>query len=414
MDDHVICPYLWNHQNIDTEGKVAPCCNAYMYEEWTKLDFNDKIDTPLHKRTRQEMIQGNFPEVCSVCRVDENEGVQSARERAIEQFGLPIDLNKSKITFLDIAYSNTCNLACVMCKPSDSSIIEEAFRDKRGEDIPHYLHTLKANAPWMKWNDFARSQEKVVYTKQLIEEGLLLLKVTGGEPTACKYFLEVIDWSIENNYAKNLSLRFTTNATKFNKKLIEKMKKFKSITVNVSIDGTDNVYNYIRHHGNFDKVKENLYLIKNFKNEMKDDPKKVKITMATVLQFYNMFEMPALAKLATDIGASINIDVNLKPEDHEFDIKFAPIEFKEKLISDCEQILRYYNYHWSISKFQNVIKYAEKVKDYKVKESDWKKLFESTRALDKLNNKKVKDFLPTPISKYIIRRNDYNTYNYKF
>ena len=147
---------------------------------------------------------------------------------------------------------------------------------------------------------------------------------------------------------------------------------------------------------------------------MKDDPKKVKITMATVLQFYNMFEMPALAKLATDIGASINIDVNLKPEDHEFDIKFAPIEFKEKLISDCEQILRYYNYHWSISKFQNVIKYAEKVKDYKVKESDWKKLFESTRALDKLNNKKVEDFLPTPISNYIIRRNDYNTYNYKF
>ena len=68
MHSEVICPYLWNHQNIDTQGKVAPCCNAYEYKEWTMLDFNDKIDTPLHKRSRQEMIKGNFPEVCSVCR----------------------------------------------------------------------------------------------------------------------------------------------------------------------------------------------------------------------------------------------------------------------------------------------------------------------------------------------------------
>lgn len=399
MHSEVICPYLWMHQNIDTQGKVAPCCNSYQTEEWAMLNFNDKIDTFVHNKSRKQMIKGKFPKVCSVCQIDENEGVQSARERAIEQFGLPIDLNKSKITFLDIAYSNTCNLACVMCKPSDSSLVEEAFRNKRGKDVPHYLHTLQA-LHIRKWSDLARSQEKVAYTKQLIEEGLLLLKVTGGEPTACKYFLEVIDWSIENNYAKNLSLRFTTNATKFNKRLIEKMKKFKSVIVNVSIDGTGNVYNYIRHHGNFDKVKENLYLIKDFVNE--SDARG--FTMATVLQFYNMFEMPALGKLAIDMGASINIDVNLKPKDHEFDIKFAPTEFKEKLIADCEQVLRHYNYHWSLLKFKNVIKYAENYKDHKVKKSDWKKLSESTIALDKLNNKKVQDFLPTPISDYIIAR----------
>ena len=108
---------------------------------------------------------------------------------ALERFGFP----KTKgIKYLDIAFSNKCNLACRMCKPSDSSLLNDLYEGET--HLPEWVDT-----------DWPASQQKpdkkVIYVKKLITEGLELLKVTGGEPFACKYFMSVIEWAIKKDYA---------------------------------------------------------------------------------------------------------------------------------------------------------------------------------------------------------------------
>ena len=100
----------------------------------------------------------------------------------------------------------------------------------------------------------------------MVKNGLIYYKVTGGEPMACKYFMECIDWIIENDYAKNMVLFFTTNGIKFNKKLMNKFIKFKQINFTVSIDGTEKIYDYIRYHGSWDKIQKSMDLVQSYKD----------------------------------------------------------------------------------------------------------------------------------------------------
>ena len=44
--------------------------------------------------------------------------------------------------------------------------------------------------------------KKVAYVKKVIADGLQVLKVTGGELFACKYFMSIVDWAIENDPQK--------------------------------------------------------------------------------------------------------------------------------------------------------------------------------------------------------------------
>ena len=93
-----------------------------------------------------------------------------------------------------------------MCKPSDSSLLAELYEGET--HLPEWV-----DAEWPPASE-QQPDKKVTYVKKLITEGLELLKVTGGEPFACKYFMSVIEWAIEKDYAKNLEINLTTNGTK--------------------------------------------------------------------------------------------------------------------------------------------------------------------------------------------------------
>ena len=113
------------------------CCHVFDEPDpWPRLDFTKGIYTQAHKDVRRQLLSEVWPSVCSKCKIVEQNGGKSPRQMALERFGFP----KTKhLTYLDISFTNTCNLACRMCKPSDSSLLEELYKDK--EKLSHLIES---------------------------------------------------------------------------------------------------------------------------------------------------------------------------------------------------------------------------------------------------------------------------------
>jgi len=94
------------------------------------------------------------------------------------------------------------------------------------------------------------------------------VEFAGGEPLMDPYHYKILDKLAE--YGHQIELKYATNGTtlgiKGGRTIHDYWPKFKSIAVNVSIDGIHDVYEYIRGNGKFSEVEENVKVFKSFPN----------------------------------------------------------------------------------------------------------------------------------------------------
>ena len=93
------------------------------------------------------------------------------------------------------------------------------------------------------------------------------IEFAGGEPLMDPSHYKILD--ILKPYAHNISLKYATNGTVLGIKdrtIHDYWPKFKSIAVNVSIDGIHDVYDYIRSNSSFATVEANIKEIKTIPN----------------------------------------------------------------------------------------------------------------------------------------------------
>lgn len=322
------CPHPWMHQVVTTDDKTMPCCMAHFNHDrtWKNEDYKLGLYNPARIEMREQMRNGEWPDICKICKDAENNNLISYRKIQQRKFPLaePIDYSQEDnltLKYLDIKYTNKCNLACRMCKPTDSSLLAEEFLYSK--EWPKFMGIQSKSVEHYELIDWDKqARDKVEYTKQLVKNGLIYYKVTGGEPMACKYFMECIDWIIENDYAKNMVLFFTTNGIKFNKTLMNKLIKFKQVNFTVSIDATEKIYDYIRHHGSWDKIQRSMDLVQYYKE--KYPVRFGTITVSCILQFYNLFNIAELADWTSQYEVSFNVDSSIKPDDSELNVEFLP------------------------------------------------------------------------------------------
>jgi organic radical activating enzyme len=381
---------LWKSQCILPGGHVSPCCHASLKKEWKNVKYHDGIVTREHELARDLMRKDKWPDICSTCRENEKDNITSARQKALLFFGNQSE--KVELEYLDIKFSNLCNLACRMCNATSSSKIEDLYSNDDVNDIPDFLkYSVQSQAS----NIFEDEYAKAEYVKECISSGLKHLKVTGGEPFASKPFLEVINWCIDTGYSKDLGLSITTNGTKYNERLLSKLVEFKYVSTVVSVDGTHNIYNYIRQGSNWDKLQENL---DNFDSFFQDKKEKLRfnnnsIHIAIILQFYNVFDISNLIGWCIERNYRPKVDVNLKPNDSELSVKFLPWYIKKAVIHDLSHGLQsHQNSDWACSQIQNVIDYLESTKDLEDKNKN-EELKRTILKQDMKYHTKFEDFL---------------------
>ena len=260
------CPYAWTHLSAATDGNIRLCCNVTdddprirdqnnqtMHVSDIK-DIQDAFNVPMYNDIRKKMLSGEKVSLCQRCYDVEENGGSSIRNNAVKHFGIDEhvdntdietgEIKKVKIQSLDFSWSNYCNLKCKMCSP-----------DATNQLIEEYIHFGEnyREVDLDKW-----TFDALYDTLETVSPNLKEILVTGGEPLLNKDFLKYIDYLVENEYAKDIILTFHTNLTIMPSRFMERFGKFKHTQIHISIDGTEDTYEYIRYPGKWSVVERNI------------------------------------------------------------------------------------------------------------------------------------------------------------
>ena len=208
----------------------------------------------------------------------------------------------------------------------------------------------------------------------------------------------MLDYLITGDYAKNIEFRLNTNLTKMKEDTLEKLSKFKRVTIDFSIDGLGPVYEYIRYPMVWEITKSKIDMTYDFMSKHDN----VKMNANFTVQTYNIFDMfelidfflsksilPILHILQNPSYLNIrNMPDNLK-EDVRVKIDETLSEIESKEYPDVFQV------DWVIERLIAIKnQLALERSDYQIV------LFKKfTNALDIKRNQNISEMIPE-ISKY--------------
>lgn len=264
------------------DGAIKICCRSQPIG-WIQ---NDSLESTWNnaemQKVRRQVLNNERPDVCKPCFELEDQGVESLRQRHINGVIPESRINLYPNTVLqeimpfefptmEIKLNNLCNLKCRMCNPLDSTswqdwdVVKPFYAKENNYLVPtveglvrkpgQYIGPFDDSDNW--WNDF----EKLLPHFRRVE-------FAGGEPLMDPQHYKILD--MLKPYGKNIELKYATNGTTLGitkgRTIYDYWPHFRSIAVNVSLDGIHDVYNYIRGNSNFNEVEKNVQEIKKIPN----------------------------------------------------------------------------------------------------------------------------------------------------
>jgi sulfatase maturation enzyme AslB (radical SAM superfamily) len=234
-----ICTEPFKNLNIDKiygESAIAPCC---IYPP-IKTDVIDFYNNETLESIRAQWTAGNWPTGCQVCKDIEDAGHSTSRRQqelhsyVSGYYGESDFPLTTKLIKIDYWVGDTCNQACITCGPKYSSLWKQELK------IAGAQNRQVVNTVW-KNTDLSTVE---------------LIHFYGGETLLDRNHLDFLD-SIED--LSNVSLVYNTNASvQPTQKMLETWRACKQVKLMLSIDDTEERFNYIRYPGNWNKVNENI------------------------------------------------------------------------------------------------------------------------------------------------------------
>lgn len=387
------CPLPFIHSHASVNGHWKPCCNSsYRSKDWKKnnhftSDVNHQkwFDGEAMEQLRSDLLSGVKNSMCDVCWKDEEASGGSIRKRYVDKFSHLVDddVNNPQIRYLDLKLSNECNLACRMCDYTNSNLILKDVNEleKRNLPLPENWEKSPIHESMINEKGIKVAPKHIIDEVYSLLPQLRVLKLTGGEPTVSPEVLKLFEICIDEGYAKNLKLNLTTNGTKFNKKFLEKIKHFKDVHLNISCDGYDKVYDYIRYPFNWNKFAERV-----------DDiaQEKVSFSISTLPQMYNIENLDKLQTFFNPYftdqkSGSIFVNTFLRPENTYNSLNFVPLHILQYA---NKKIKRNNNSHVLKARLERLIK-----KDYQPTDADNIEIVKSITSIDTVRDQNYRDYL---------------------
>jgi MoaA/NifB/PqqE/SkfB family radical SAM enzyme len=117
--------------------------------------------------------------------------------------------------------------------------------------------------------------------------------ITGGEPFLMEKVAEIIDYLIESRNT-HITLEFSTNCTKLNTQILRKLSMFKAVRLDLSVDGIEEVHEYIRFPIKWHVLDRNIRMMKDLPNAI--------FCVTPVIQIYNALNLTNLCRYADEMG----------------------------------------------------------------------------------------------------------------
>lgn len=291
------------------ESKIASCHHTPFL-----LTGNDTLTfyNPEGRRQQQDsMLNGNKPTECNYCWKLEAENVVSDREKkslafkkslTTEQY---LDRNYPfKPKALELAFQNTCNLACSYCSPSFSTEWENDIRLRGNyENITtdkklHYQRGIDHRTPvnmvlfWEWFNDIATELESI--------------RITGGEPLLHEDTFTTFAKMIEVN--PNVECVVHTNLCQkplIVQRFIDNINKLNNVRINISNESAGEVAEFIRDGMVYSEWLRNLYELAKTKATLSVSTTITPVSLLALDQLYL-----DIIELRKHTGKAIDISIN--------------------------------------------------------------------------------------------------------
>lgn len=313
-DHPTFCAIPWSHQLVDTDGKLMSCCFiddhhghvSTMDQDWNNQKMKD---------LRRALVSGERPGACHRCWRVEDQGMPSHRNHrtatwfryepdaeGIVDRSLDRDYEVEEApSYLEVRLGNLCNLKCKMCWPKSSSQLVKDAKQLLKLDPERYRkyhggeeHLLDLSFDWYEDPEaWAQIDAIMPYMKRM--------SFTGGEPTMIKQYIPFLQKVVDQGYAQDILLDFSTNLTNISDDLVRALSGFKSTTISFSVDATGSVYEYIRYPAKWDTIRSNMIdLLERTRGT------NVQCKINLVVQSYNILTLPAHLEQLIEINETHN------------------------------------------------------------------------------------------------------------
>jgi MoaA/NifB/PqqE/SkfB family radical SAM enzyme len=303
------CGELWSQIEINTLGDYKICCLANYDDDYgLAIDTNgnvmnvlthsieEAINSVTHKEHRLQLKENIKVSRCRNCYDQEyssnlndpsTDWGQSKRQRVnfitakdikeyvsvdtADKFTLNDGTSTAKIVNLGLRLGNVCNQKCIMCSPEYSNQWYDDWVNLYGYDKTVLFsektkkqYFIEKDSHGRNRIDFPKWWDTDIWWERFdsIAPSLRHIYFSGGEPLVSSALDKILSKLIENGYSKNIILRFDTNLSVINSKIIDKFSNFKRIDFCVSLDEIDKRYELIRFPGKYSTLIENIKTVK--------------------------------------------------------------------------------------------------------------------------------------------------------
>lgn len=197
------CPLPWKGIFVHTNRVSVCCASSTTFENTTPDKF---LNSPYIEQLRNNFLNNRADSTCSFCIGAESRGQQSIRQHVVKLFNRD---TVPELRYAEVRASNLCNYKCIMCNGENSSLISNSVVEMSDES----------------WSQFLSYSTSLNY-----------ITLTGGEPFLIKKYYQLLDHLIENDRTDTV-ISIYTNCSVYNPVFIDKLLKFKTCNLNLSIDG---------------------------------------------------------------------------------------------------------------------------------------------------------------------------------
>jgi uncharacterized Fe-S cluster-containing radical SAM superfamily protein len=310
------CILLWKHVAVNQDGRLFTCCryrdDAHRASGHNSIPIphlrdgisSGFMDGELFDYYRNKMLAGEKLDECSKCWSAEARGGNSMRTSSNYKFAnyvidgsLPKEqILDVRLEYLELGFSNTCNMACRICGSEQSS--KWASIETENGITPDSDRYYTVNMA-----DF-----------DVDLSHLRMIKIVGGEPLLAKEHTEFIIKLLKNhNNLDKLEIAYHTNGTTIpNKIVLDFWKKLKGVEIVISVDGFGSMNDFLRPSQiKWDTISKNVEFYIGLANS---EEYNMFITTHTVVSRFNVMQLKELNDWILSNNLTGSLDVLYSPE----------------------------------------------------------------------------------------------------
>ena len=390
-DDKVFCMLPWVHMHLWPAGTTYPCCLAdpdLPVGDTQKESLQDIWNGEKMRQLRLNMLNGDKSPECRRCYELEENNMHTLRLSSNENFKhhwdkvmqTDADGNAGDVSlnYMDIRFSNLCNLKCRSCGPQFSSSWFEDHKATHGDPgHPKILQVRDEMKSFMDELDpLLESVERVYWA--------------GGEPLITKEHYQILDKWIEMG-KRDVRMDYTTNFTQMfykRKTAFEYWNSFEHVRVAASLDANHTRAEYLRKNMDWAQVIQN-------RKDMLEQCPHVYFELTPTVSVYNVLNLPDFHKEWIEEGL-------LEPQNIRINILLDPTYMRLQILPEAEKevVRKRYNDHLTyLDQFENIDSVKQDYKNIlQYLETDRTKEIPmwrfKTQRLDKLRSEDVFDIFP--------------------